>query len=48
MIEDPPLGIWKGRSGDGSEGDGLAAGESEMSPPWIMKDGIRRWKGVWL
>ena len=44
----PPFGM----SSNGSMGFELlvgdAAGPREMSPPWIMKPGINRWKGVLL
>lgn len=46
-IEVPPLGISKGRAGFEELGE-VKVGESEMSPPWIMKFGIKRWKGVLL
>jgi hypothetical protein len=40
----PPLGMSSnGRMGRRRED---AAGPREMSPPWIMKDGMSRWKGV--
>lgn len=45
----PDLGISKGRTGfvDVS-GEECAASPREMSPPWIMKPGIKRWNGVLL
>lgn len=49
-MEVPPLGM----SSNGSMGRRVvaeveeAAGPSDISPPWIMKDGMRRWKGVSL
>lgn len=35
QIDVPPLGVPRG-----------AEVVRDVSPPWIMKDGIRRWKGV--
>ena len=37
----PPLGISNGRAGFEEVGE-VNVGEREMSPPWIMKFGIRR------
>lgn len=46
----PPLGMSsKGRGGlELAEEEEVRDGLSEMSPPWIMKPGMRRWKGVLL
>lgn len=45
-MEVPPLGISKGRGG--LDADVEERVPREMSPPWIMKFGISRWKGVLL
>lgn len=48
-IEVPPLGMSsKGRGGLELAEEEVRDGLSEMSPPWIMKPGMRRWKGVLL
>lgn len=45
----PPLGMSsKGRGGLELDEEEVRDGLSEMSPPWIMKPGMRRWKGVLL
>lgn len=43
----PPLGISKSSMGL-LEAEGFAAGPKEMSPVWIMKPGMIRWKGISL
>lgn len=44
-MEAPPFGMSNGK---GDDEEALFAAEREMSPPWIMNEGMRRWNGVSL